>query len=154
VSGPHSSSFAPLAPDAGPAPDLVLEPEVLDPVAPDDASGALARVARPGDPKTIKQWGKPFSKGVSGNPGGRMKAKGLSKYLKRAFGADGERLVEVLKSLALDPHKDAKVRLAAVELALAYMRGKPVQQVDHSAEGGPVRFCLVVERPDPDGDTP
>jgi hypothetical protein len=76
-----------------------------------------------------------WRKGISGNPKGRPKAaKGLRAELVRRYGEDGKPLVERLDKLS--QHRNPKVALTATELLLAYLAGKPPQQVEHMGEGG------------------
>lgn len=76
-----------------------------------------------------------FTKGKSGNPSGRPKAaKGLRDYLKKQYGEDGRKLAEKLK--ALSESRNPRVAMAATELLLAYLAGKPVSQHEVSGEDG------------------
>ena len=47
-------------------------------------------------PRSIREWGKPFKPGQSGNPTGRPKGVGLSAAVRKKAGKDGERLVQGL----------------------------------------------------------
>lgn len=85
----------------------------------------------------------PFQKGQSGNPGGRPKAAaGLRECLGKKYGDDGRKLADKLDVLI--NHRNPKIALAAIELALAYLVGKPVSQHELSGVGGKPLAMRVV----------
>jgi hypothetical protein len=82
-----------------------------------------------------------FQKGQSGNPGGRPRAvKGLREALIRRYGQDGDKLVARLE--ALSAGRNRKIALAATELLLAYLAGKPVQAIG-SEDGRQLRPLVI-----------
>jgi hypothetical protein len=82
--------------------------------------------------------GRPFKKGVSGNPKGRPKT---PKEFKELCFKDGvpkafECLVNELENLGKD-------RVKACEILMAYGLGKPSQSLEHSgADGGPLEIVI------------
>ena len=76
----------------------------------------------------------PFKPGQSGNPKGRRKElPGMKAELERRFGTDGRKLIETLDDLR--SNRDARIRLSATELLLAYLVGKPTQAVNMDVSG-------------------
>jgi hypothetical protein len=67
--------------------------------------------------------GRPFPKGVSGNPGGRPKS--LGKSTRKVVGEDGMALVELWWSIAQDPMQRTSDRLVASRLLADRGWGKP-----------------------------
>ena len=68
-----------------------------------------------------------FTKGQSGNPGGRPKElKDFKKWLASNRGKRQEKLAALMDS------EDEKVQLEAIKHADAYDYGKPTQAVEHS----------------------
>ena len=67
--------------------------------------------------------GKPFKKGVSGNPGGRPKT---PEWFKEHTPEALKKILELLSS------RDEKIAFQAAQLILAYSLGKPMQSVEHS----------------------
>lgn len=72
-----------------------------------------------------KPRGRPFPKGVSGNPGGRPKADPEVKEILRAASPEAARkLVEYMS------HENAKIAMWAITDVLDRTQGKPVQAQD------------------------
>jgi hypothetical protein len=85
--------------------------------------------------------GRPFVRGVSGNPTGRRAAQPAYDLVKQCRAATPE-LVQRL--VALTAHKDARVALAATQYVLDRAWGRPRQSLD--VEGGPpVILASVLE---------
>jgi hypothetical protein len=57
--------------------------------------------------------GRPFPKGVSGNPGGRPK--GLGRYVPELVGGDGRRIADFMLSVVEDETERTETRLKAAE---------------------------------------
>ncbi|MDX2091218.1 MAG: hypothetical protein SFX73_25390 [Kofleriaceae bacterium] len=78
-----------------------------------------------------------MAKFQNGNPGGPGRPRGRIQKFREALGkltGDGTEIAEGLAAIWRDPEADAKERLAAYELALAYLLGKPEQAVSVEAE--------------------
>lgn len=75
----------------------------------------------------------PFAKGQSGNPGGRPKK--IPAFVAR-FRALEPKALKFLERLIGNDKADPKDRLKAIEIAFAYSRGKPRQQLELSGPGG------------------
>src|SRR5215471_11843808 len=69
-----------------------------------------------------KARGKPFPKGVSGNPGGRPKKVHELMEIARAFSAEG---IEQLAAIMRDKELPPAIRMAAIERILDRGMGKP-----------------------------
>jgi len=77
-----------------------------------------------------KPVGRPFQKGVSGNPGGRSKAyRELARYIREKT-TDGRTLADHCLRLVDDPKTEPRVAMLAVEWLSDRGIGKPVQAVD------------------------
>jgi hypothetical protein len=72
--------------------------------------------------------GRGFSRGTSGNPGGRPK--GLARRVREAVGNDGKQIAEFLLSVMNDPRQRTRDRLEAARLLADRGWGKPVVSVD------------------------
>ena len=86
----------------------------------------------------------PFAKGKSGNPTGRPKAvPGLRAELERRYGQNGEKLIDTLHKLTQSRYP--KIQLAATELLLAYLVGKPTQAIDlgQNPDRQPIKLVVV-----------
>ena len=81
--------------------------------------------------------GRPWPKGVSGNPGGRPKG---TAALRSKLNGAARQIVDALLDALKDP--DGRVRLEAIKIAFAYLYGKP------SETAAPP----LVEEPAPDDD--
>lgn len=96
-----------------------------------------------------------FSKGQSGNPGGRPKqAAGLRASLNEKYGDDGAKLVEMLGRFL--GSRNEKLRFEALKLAMAYRFGQPTQRHEHSEEVSQVPSALTFvfqQAPDSDNRT-
>lgn len=91
-----------------------------------------------------KTIGRPFTPGVSPNPGGRPKsAKTLRARLVKEFGEDAGGLVDRLKEMAFS--RDRRLAFQATELLLAYHAGKPTQHMDIDANAliEPLRVVIT-----------
>lgn len=61
--------------------------------------------------------------------------------LAEKFGDDGRVLIDRLE--VLSRHRNPKVKLAAIELLLAYLLGKPTQRLEHAGDASnPVRVSF------------
>lgn len=79
--------------------------------------------------------GKPFTKGVSGNPGGRSKAyRELARYIREKT-EDGKKLADVAFDIAMNAESEPRVRLLAIDFLADRGIGKPVQAVDLRVDG-------------------
>jgi Family of unknown function (DUF5681) len=84
-----------------------------------------------GEPRTV---GRPFTKGVSGNPGGRPK--GLVRKIREET-RDGEEMVEYMLGVARDEGEITKARMEAYTWLADRGFGKPTQtEVRFSGDGG------------------
>ncbi len=103
-----------------------------------------------------KSPGRPFPKGVSGNPGGRPKK--LTTAVKALVGEDGKKLVEGLYILAFGSTKDVKRvfgkvlkpgvrdRRECIEELLDRGFGRPVQAHELSGpDGSPIPLADVTD---------
>lgn len=76
----------------------------------------------------------PFKKGQSGNPGGRPKR--IPRYVAEVRKIEPALWARLISIAQEGEHKDA---LRALELLLAYSRGRPVQRAEVSGpDGGPI----------------
>ena len=88
-------------------------------------------------PKRKKPRGRPFPKGVSGNPGGRPKE---AKQLREVLALKGEEFVRALEKQALEGNTPALLRV------VEYLLGKPAQDLHVSgADGGPLEVIIRTE---------
>lgn len=98
---------------------------------------------------TPRQFGRPWNKGQSGNPGGRPK--GLGESVRKLVGNDGEKLIQALLAIAVGKAEDRKKlfgagvrvslrdRLEAIKQLCDRGWGKPIQSIEHSGpDGGPI----------------
>jgi hypothetical protein len=95
-----------------------------------------------------KPLGRPFPKGVSGNPGGRPKAvKAVMELAQQHTAAAIETLVEIHTDSKVDP----RARVAAASALLDRALGKPPQAIQVDAEMMAIPYPLtpVVELPLP-----
>lgn len=74
-----------------------------------------------------------FTKGHSGNPGGRPRATAELRNLAQTAGIDALRRV-----IELTKHEDPKVALEATKIVLDRGFGRPAQPVDGDGKGGPI----------------
>lgn len=112
------------------------------PTAPAALTGAEAESSAP-----VRVTGRPFPKGVSGNPGGRPKViEGVKRDLEGGAPGAAARLV------ALIGHKDAKIALAACTAVLDRVIGKPRETVSvQSNTAALILLELAQRRRDEDG---
>jgi len=82
-----------------------------------------------------KPRGKPFKKGQSGNPGGRPKTKEFVEAIRTKIKeADGDRTkLETIAAKLVE--KAVEGDLAAIKEVADRLDGKPVQALQHGAEG-------------------
>lgn len=85
--------------------------------------------------------GRPFAKGVSGNPGGRP---GLSEDVKQAARAHTMEALETLANVMRGGVKDAD-RLRAAEVLLNRAWGTPTSSVEMSGPGGEQLVIRIVK---------
>jgi hypothetical protein len=86
-----------------------------------------------------KVRGRPFPKGVSGNPRGRPPSgEALAEYIRDLGGADGKVYIDRLHAIAIGRHKDTRNRLTAIGTLLERGFGKPPQAIEHSGNIGRV----------------
>ena len=108
--------------------------------------------------------GRPFPKGVSGNPGGRPK--GLAEAVKAKVGKDGKKLVEALYAIALGTPKQiedafgrpldvqVKDRREAVKELLDRGFGRPMQALELTGADGAPMAVTTIARVIVDGSDP
>ena len=93
-----------------------------------------------------------FQKGQSGNPGGRSKKRRQIEEIVQAAvegGERGNRAVQTLMEIMLNPGSDCSQRVRSAELLLAYGYGKPLQRREHTGpNGSPLQLVNVVELTD------
>ena len=90
-----------------------------------------------------------FTKGQSGNPGGRPRATAELRDLAQTAGLDAFRRV-----VELTRHEDPKVALEAVKIVLDRGFGRPAQPVDGDGQGGPIAHKIEIVIVDPQGGAP
>jgi hypothetical protein len=76
--------------------------------------------------------GRPFAKGVSGNPGGRPKS--LQRRVRELVGEDGDRIVAYMVSVLDDPAAPRRDRMQAAEWLADRGWGRAVQSVEQRVE--------------------
>jgi len=74
--------------------------------------------------ETAARVGRPFPKGVSGNPGGRPK--GLARYVRELVGDDGRRIADFMLSVLEDESERTETRMKAAEWLADRGYGKAV----------------------------
>jgi hypothetical protein len=80
-----------------------------------------------------KSRGRPFRKGVSGNPAGRPAGGvALAEYIRELGGPDGRLYVDKLHDFAIGKHTDSRALLTAIGILLERGFGKPPQTIEHS----------------------
>jgi hypothetical protein len=72
----------------------------------------------------------PFTKGKSGNPGGRPQGQGVTQLLQRKYGKDGKKLFDEIERLAWHG-EDEHVRLKALAMLADRGWGKPKETQEH-----------------------
>jgi len=87
-------------------------------------SEQLAEISEKTAKPKRKPRGKPFPKGVSGNPGGRPKQVRELMEIARALSAEG---IEELAAIMRDKQLAPAMRMAAIDRILDRGMGKPVQ---------------------------
>ncbi len=83
--------------------------------------------------------GRPFPKGVSGNPGGRPK--GLARYVRELVGDDGRRIADFMLGVLDDESERTETRLKAAEWLAERGFGKAPLTMD-VGEGGPATIVV------------
>ncbi len=95
--------------------------------------------------------GRPFPKGVSGNPGGRPK--GLARYVRELVGDDGRRIADFMLGVLEDESERTETRLKAAEWLAVRGFGKAPLTLD-AGESEPTRivvrsaFSVPLDEPD------
>lgn len=96
----------------------------------------LAQNSEKQQPRKAKPRGRPWPKGVSGNPGGRPREVGHVRELARQH---TEEAIRTLVEIATDPSQPGRARVAAAEAILDRAWGRPPQALELDAEiKGPV----------------
>lgn len=96
-------------------------------------------------PVRKKVPGRPFPKGVSGNPRGRPKT---SEEFRKAC---AERTEKALLALDAEIENEGRDKFKALELLIAYAHGKPTQAVEHSGkDGGELKVIVQTLPPEAD----
>jgi hypothetical protein len=90
-----------------------------------------------------------FTKGKSGNPAGRprgvLNLPEIRKLLAPHAPTFEAKLLELLN------HEDGRVQMEALKLGYAYLYGKPLESVDHSASGrGSIAVNIELGPPEPE----
>jgi hypothetical protein len=91
--------------------------------------------------------GRPFTKGKSGNPGGRPKVIGPLRELARQHAPDA---IKELARLATKARSET-ARVVAIRELLDRGYGKPTQFVSGDENAGPINNCLRIVFVKPDG---
>jgi len=84
-----------------------------------------------------------FTKGHSGNPGGRPK--GLSQYVQKLAGHNGKKLADILWTIATDDKEESRDRIKAVSELFDRGWNKPSQGMYFSEEMRPLVVDIVTE---------
>jgi hypothetical protein len=88
---------------------------------------------------TAKIVGRPFPRGVSGNPGGRPK--GLARYVRELVGDDGRRIADFMLGVLDDESERTETRLKAAEWLAERGFGKATLAYGEDP-GEPVQFVV------------
>jgi hypothetical protein len=107
-----------------------------------------------------------FSKGQSGNPGGRKRAIGLSRAVRKSEGLKTWAMLLDIRDekireqkiewedgepVTIDVVPSIKERREACKLILAYCWGQPTQKIDFDSEDGKVFAFAVLIHPEAEG---
>jgi hypothetical protein len=84
-----------------------------------------------------KSRGRPFAKGISGNPAGRPRAgEAVAEYIRELGGPDGRIYVDRLHALAVGDVANTRAMLGAIGILLERGFGKAPQAIEHSGSVG------------------
>lgn len=92
----------------------------------------MAEISRE-QPQRRRGPGRPWPKGVSGNPGGRPREVGHVRELARQHTAEA---IQTLAMVMRDPDQPGRARVAAAEALLDRGWGRPPQATEVSGPGG------------------
>jgi Family of unknown function (DUF5681) len=101
---------------------------------------AVTAVQNSGETATTGVVGRPFPKGVSGNPGGRPK--GLARYVRELVGDDGRRIAEFMVGVLDDETERTETRMQAAAWLADRGFGKAPTTVDGGGHG-PAEIIVV-----------
>ncbi len=106
-------------------------------------------VAQNNGETTTRIIGRPFPKGVSGNPGGRPK--GLARYVRELVGDDGRRIADFMLEVLDDETERTETRLKAAGWLADRGFGKAPLTMEAASKGEP-KWIVVESVFGPEGD--